>query len=152
MSNVEIFKGRPVLPGDLSGEAVVTSTGFNATASYMEVLFMGSESGICLDADNKDLYKLDLSGKILCLPQTIGSSAAATVYAVIVERKIAPKAMLFSKKIDSLAACGLVMADNWVEGDRIVAIDQLGDEFLESIKTGNQIDVAIDGTVTVHGS
>lgn len=150
MSQVKIFKGRPVLAGDTSGEAAVTHTGFNATASFLDVLFQDSQSGVCMDADNKDLYQVDIAGKVLCLPKTIGSSAAATAYAVIVERGIAPIAMLFAEPIDSLAACGLVMADNWAEGERIITIDQLGCEFLEAAATGDRIEVSADGTVTVH--
>jgi predicted aconitase with swiveling domain len=116
----------------------------------MDVLFMGADSGVCQDHDNKDLHGIDLQGKILCLPQTIGSSAAATVWMVLVERGIAPKAVLFSDPIDSVAACGLVLANNWAKGEPILCIDQLGDEFLESVNTGNKVEICEDGSVKVY--
>ena len=40
------------------------------------------------------------------------------------------------------------MADIWKE-QRIVTIDMLGDEFLETVKTGDPIAIREDGTVEV---
>lgn len=58
------------------------------------------------------------------------------------------KAMLFANHIDSLAACGILMGDNWL-GKRIVTVDLLGDEFLDAVKTGDQVKVHEDGTIEV---
>lgn len=149
MNNIKTFKGRPALKGNVSGNAEVTQLGFNATACYIDVLFADSNSGVCKDHDN-NLFGRDLAGSILCIPQTVGSSAAACLYMSIVERGIAPKAMLFSEPIDSIAACGLVMAYYWAKGTPIVAIDNLGDNFLNTVKEGNKIEVSNDGTVMVH--
>ncbi|MEP2759747.1 MAG: hypothetical protein ABJP66_11865, partial [Hyphomicrobiales bacterium] len=58
------------------------------------------------------------------------------------------KAMLFSKHIDSISACGLIMDSIW--NDRtVITIDLLGDEFMEAVKNGDKISIAEDGTVTV---
>lgn len=151
MSNVITFSGRSILAHNEAGEAAVTTQGFNATASFMDVLFAGSDSAICQDHDNKDLFGIDLQDKILCLPQTIGSSAAATLWMVIVERGIAPRAVLFSQAIDSVAACGLVLANNWAQGRPIICIDQLGDRFLNTVRTGNKVVISGDGQVQVYG-
>ena len=62
---------------------------------------------------------------------------------------IAPKAMLFSQQIDSLAAGGLIVADVWV-GKRIYTVDQLGDEFLATVKDSDWITIHADGTVTIQ--
>ena len=149
MKNIKTFKGRPALKGDASGAAAVTKLGFNATATYIEVLFSGSDSGVCKDHDNTDLYDVDLAGTILCVPQTVGSSAAACTYMAVVQKSIAPKAMLFAGPIDSIAACGLIMAYYWADREPIIAVDNLGDEFLEAVKTGNQVEVFSDGTVKI---
>ena len=61
---------------------------------------------------------------------------------------IAPRAMLFSQHIDSLCAAGLVLAEVWA-AKRICAVDQLGDELLNTVKTGQKIRIKPDGTVTV---
>jgi predicted aconitase with swiveling domain len=144
------FKGRPALPGNLEGSAEVSHVGFNTCAAYVEVMIAGSNSGVCKDHDNPDLFNRDLTGKILCIPQTIGSSSAATLFMIILEKNLAPKAMLFANHIDSLAACGILMGDNWLE-KRIVTVDLLGDEFLNTVKTGDSIKVHEDGTVEIQG-
>ena len=143
------FKGRPALPGKLEGSAEVSHLGFNTCAAYVEVMISGSDSGVCKDHDNPDLFNRDLKDKILCIPQTIGSSSAATLFMIILERNLAPAAMLFANHIDSLAACGLLMGDNWL-GKRIVTVDLLGDEFLNSVNTGDTVNISEDGTVTIQ--
>ena len=62
---------------------------------------------------------------------------------------VAPKAMLFSQPIDSLAAGGLVVTDLWAD-IRIVTVDQLGDDFLAAVNDGDQIEVREDGTVAIR--
>ncbi|MEP5765124.1 MAG: DUF126 domain-containing protein [Halieaceae bacterium] len=146
------YSGRVILAQPGAGEAAVSHSGFNATASFMDVLFSGSHSAVCQDHDNKDLFGVDLENKILCIPQTIGSSAAATIWTVIVERGIAPQAVLFSGPIDSVAACGLVLANNWAKGDPITCIDQLGDDFLAAVHNGDRIEITEDGTVRVEAA
>jgi hypothetical protein len=50
--------------------------------------------------------------------------------------------------IDSMAAGGLIIADLWA-GKRIVTLDQLGDEFLNTIKDGDWISILDDGKVII---
>ncbi|MFA9476270.1 MAG: aconitase X swivel domain-containing protein [Filomicrobium sp.] len=150
MAEIRTFKGRPALPGDVQGSAEVSHIGFNTCATYVDVMISGTKSGVCQDHDNKDLFGRDLADKVVCVPQTIGSSSAACLFMTICEKDIAPKAMLFANHIDSLAACGLLMADNWID-KRIVTVDLLGPDFLNTVMTGNTIRVHADGTVEVHG-
>ena len=56
--------------------------------------------------------------------------------------------MLFSEHIDSLAASGVIMEDVWND-KRIITIDQLGEEFMETVNTGDTIVIHEDGTVEV---
>jgi len=143
------FKGRPVLPGKVEDTAEVSHYGFSTSAVYVEVVFKDSNSGVCKDGDNKELYGRDLTGKIVCTPQTIGSSSGACMFLAICEKDIQPKAFLFANHIDSLASCGLLMADIWL-GKRIITVDMLGDKFLDAVKTGNKVKVYEDGTVEVE--
>ena len=62
---------------------------------------------------------------------------------------IAPKAMLLSEHIDSLAAAGLALAEVW-GGRRIIAVDELGDEFLSAVEDGHVVEIKEDGTVVVE--
>jgi predicted aconitase with swiveling domain len=149
MAEQAVFKGRPALAGNVEGSAVVSHGGFTTAAAFVEVITKGSDSAVCKDHDNKDLFGIDLQDKILCLPQTIGSSSAACMFLAIAEKGIAPKAMLFANHIDSIAACGLIMTDKW-EGKRIVTVDLLGPEFLKAVQTGQSIRVQEDGTVEIQ--
>ena len=144
-----IFKGRPVFPGNAEETAEVSHVGFSPTASYIDVVFKNSKSGVIQDHENTDLYGRDIAGKILCLPQSIGSSAGACMMMAAAKVGVLPKAMLFSNHVDSLSACGLLMTDNWLD-TRVIAIDMLGKEFLNTVKTGDKIKISEDGTIEIN--
>ena len=143
------FKGRAVLPGNIEGEALVTRRGFNTYASFFTSIHVPSDKALCADSGNRELYGKNLANKIICLPKTSGSTSSGAVWQRLARMGIVPKAMLFSQKIDSLAAGGLVVADVW-GGKRIYTVDQLGDEFLESVKEGDRIVIKEDGTVIIR--
>ncbi len=143
------FKGRAILPGNIEGDALVTHRGFNTYASFFTSIHVPSNKAPCADIGNQDIYGKNLTGKIICLPKTIGSTSGGAVWQRLAGMGNAPKAMLFSQQIDSLAAAGLIVADVWA-GKRIYTVDQLGDEFLESVKEGDRIYIKEDGTVTIQ--
>ncbi len=143
------FKGRPLLPGDLKGEALVSKQAFNLSGSYLKNMFAGeTETAPCTDASNKDLYGKDLTGAIICTTQTVGSTLGGAALMGMADLGVGPKAMLFAWHIDSVSAAGLFMDDIW-NGRRVITIDMLGDEFLETVKTGDPITIKADGTVEV---
>jgi predicted aconitase with swiveling domain len=143
------FKGRALLTGEIDGKATVSHIGFNTFTSYKKNMSGAmTDKAVCDDGDNKDLYGKDITGAILCLPQTIGSTTGGFVLMGVVKMGVGPKAMLFSRHVDSLAIGGLLMTDIWV-GERVIVVDLLGDEFLETVKTGDPIKVSEDGTVEV---
>ncbi len=143
------FKGRPLLPGDLQGEALVSKQAFNTTGSYLKNMFAGvTDSAPCTDASNKELFGKDLSGAIICTTQTVGSTLGGAALMGMADLGVGPKAMLFAWHIDSVCAAGLFTDDIW-NGRRVITIDGLGDEFLETVKTGDPITIKSDGTVEV---
>ena len=145
----QTFQGRPVVPGDLSGQATVSKQPFNTTSSSMENVWAGNtKNAPCTDQDNKDLFKKDLAGIILCTSQCIGSSMGGGCFMAVAGLDLAPKAMLFSRHIDSVTASGVLMADIWQEKP-IICVDLLGEDFLEAVKTGAPITIKKDGTVEV---
>jgi predicted aconitase with swiveling domain len=148
VSDVSTFKGRAILPGDMEGEAVVSHRGFNTYASFSTSMLTKAEVAICTDRNNAELHGKELTGKILCIPKTIGSTSSGAVWQRIVQLGIAPKAVLFSRQIDSLAAGGLIVADVWT-GKRIITIDNLGDEFLGFVQDGDRIEINLNGTVSI---
>ena len=142
------FKGRVIVGGSVTAEALVSHGGFNTLASYQMALQLGDKKVKCGDQNNPDLYQKSMLGKALCLPQTIGSTTGGMVLYAAAAMGKQPACMLFSMPIDSLAASGAILADVWTEAAMPV-IDNLGEEFLAAVKTGMSVTVREDGTVTV---
>ncbi len=134
---------------EITAKAVVSHQGFNTLASFQKSALNKSAEVICSDQNNSDLYGKNLTAKALCLPQTIGSTTGGMVIHTVCALGIAPKAMLFSESIDSLAAAGVILADIWTD-NTIIAVDRLGQDFLDYVKDDMTISVAKDGTVTVE--
>ena len=144
------FKGRVLFPGTFKGEAVVSHQGLNTLASFQtSALLPTSKKIIVGDQNNPDLYKKNITNKALCLPQTIGSTTGGMVIQTVAVRNLAPKVWLFSESIDPLAASGIILSNVWNEVG-LIAIDRLGEEFLSTVKTGDQIEVKEDGTVIIY--
>jgi len=142
------FKGRVLSGGTYKGECIVSRGGLNTLATFQSSAIKHSKNVIASDQNNPDLFGKNITGIALCLPQTIGSTTGGMVLQVICSMKINPACMLFSESIDSLAAAGAVLANVWENSDMIV-IDRLGKEFLETAKSGGQVEVKEDGTVIV---
>ncbi|MCR4430963.1 MAG: DUF126 domain-containing protein [Tepidanaerobacteraceae bacterium] len=53
----------------------MTHQGLNILASYLKALSERNGTAVCSDQNNSNLYGKELAGKIICLPQTIGSTA-----------------------------------------------------------------------------
>lgn len=143
------FKGRVIFGGTYKGEAVVTHGGFNTLASFQKSALSSScKDVIVSDQNNPDLFKAHITGKALCLPMTIGSTTGGMVIQTIASRGLSPAAWLFSEDIDPLAASGIILSHVW-NNVPLIAIDRLGKEFLEAVKTGESIEIKEDGTILV---
>ena len=143
------FKGRVIVPGTCTAEALVSKGGFNTLASYQTPMLLGDKQVKCSDQNNPDLYKKPMIGKALCLPMTIGSTTGGMVLYTVCALGKQPACMLFSMPIDSLAASGAILGDVWTEA-KMPVVDMLGDEFLEYAQTGMTITVKEDGVVEVE--
>ena len=144
------FVGRVVTPGTVSAPALVSHGGLNTLASFQKALLFGDKKATCSDQNNPDLYKKEMKGKALCLPQTIGSTTGGLVLYAACAMERNPACILFSKPIDSLAAAGSILVSVWLENVNMPVIDSLGDEFLEYVKDGMMISVGADGRVIVE--
>ncbi len=146
---MKTFKGRVVAEGEVSAEALVSKNGLNTLASFQKALQFGDKKATCADQNNPDIYGKQMAGKALCLPQTIGSTTGGLVIYCACSMNRQPACMLFSKPIDSLAAAGTILADVWIDDVSMPVIDSLGDEFLDYVESGMQINVKKDGLVEV---
>ena len=78
------FHGRVIQAQNWTGEAIVSHQGFNTLASCQtSALLATSKKIIVSDQNNKDLYKKNITGKALCLPETIGSTTGGMVIQTI---------------------------------------------------------------------
>lgn len=146
---MKTFKGRVVVPGTCTAEALVSHGGFNTLASYQMALMFGDKKVKCGDQNNADIYKMPMLGKALCLPMTIGSTTGGMVLFTACALGKQPACMLFSEPIDPLAASGAILGDVWTDASMPV-VDSLGEEFLECVKNGMSITVKDDGVVEVN--
>lgn len=142
------FKGRVIARGSYKGEAVVSRGGVNTLATFQKSALMNKKEVLASDQNNPDIFGKNLTGKALCLPITIGSTTGGLIIQTVCAKNINPAAFLFSEHIDSLAASGIVLASVW-EKSPVIAIDQLGKDFLDYAATGDTVEVEEDGTVRI---
>ena len=145
---MKTFKGRAVVPGTAEATALVSHGGFNTLASYQKSLMFGDKTGKCGDQNNPDLFGKPMAGTALYLPQTIGSTTGGMVLYCAHAMERSPACLLFSNHIDSLAAAGAILADVWTDRG-LPTVDCLGEEFMQTVKTGDRIKVYEDGTVEI---
>ena len=150
------FQGRVVVPGTVSAEALVSRGGFNTLASFQMALQFGDLKALgkdtevqCGDQNNPDINGKPMEGKALCLPITIGSTTGGMILYTVCKLGKAPACMLFSEGIDSLAASGAIMGCVWSDTTMPV-VDRLGQEFLDTVRTGDKISVLPDGLVRIE--
>ena len=157
---MKTFKGRVVVPGTCTAEALVSHGGFNTLASYQMGMMFGDKQMKCGDQNNADIYKKPMIGKALCLPMTIGSTTGGTLlFVVIGVLFIRLTQMTRCSDMDQLlvpwdikwlrAASGAILGDVWTDA-KMPVVDSLGDEFLEYVKTGAKVTVKADGVVEVE--
>lgn len=145
---MKTFKGRVIAGGKWVGQAVVSHGGVNTLATFQKSAMANAKEVVVSDQNNPDIYGKVITDKALCLPITIGSTTGGLVIQTVCAMGINPACFLFSQHIDSLAASGIVLARIW-ENSKVIAIDNLGEEFLSTVKTGDKISVDEDGTVTI---
>ena len=143
------FKGRVIVAGECTAEALVSRSGFNTLASYQSPMLWGDKDVKCGDQNNADLYKKPMYRKALCLPQTIGSTTGGMALYTVLSTDKQPACMLFSMPIDSLAASGAILGAVWTKS-KMPVIDSRGDEFLAAVETGMTVTVKPGGIVEVE--
>lgn len=142
------FSGRVISSKEWRGEAVVSTKPVNTMATYYMSAYKRSKNIVAGDENNKELYGKSLTGKALCLPRSSSSTNTGLIIQTICDMGISPAAYLFSEHIDSMSASGIVLAHIWQDND-CICIDELGEEFLNYVKTGDEIEIKANGQVLV---
>ncbi|MEM0318306.1 MAG: DUF126 domain-containing protein [Thermofilaceae archaeon] len=142
-------RGRVIVSGEAEGEAVVSTMGLNWLATYQKTVISRSKRAIGSDKNNPDIYGKDLTGKILIIPQGVGSTTGGVVIAEVACMGLAPKAIICTGVADTLTVSGVLLAWHWFS-TKIVLVDCVGNEFLRRVKSGDTVKVYSDGRVEVN--
>ena len=145
---MKVFHGRSVIPGEAKGKVLVSHQGLNVLAIFMKSMTEGQNPSMGADPNNKELYGKQLTGNIICIPQAIGSTTAGMVIQAVAALGAEPKAILFARTAESLAIAGVLLADIW-ENKKIITVDGLGNDFLETIQEGDVVVITSDGIVRI---
>jgi len=127
------MKGRTIYPGNVEGEAIVSSEpiGFygGIDAKTGEVIEKGHE----LEGQN-------VKDKILVFPNGKGSTVGSYVIYGLKKNGVGPKAIV-NKETETIVATGVILAG-------IPCVDQVD---IEQIKTGDKLKVNADEGIVEHG-
>ena len=76
------FNGRPIVPGGVNAPALVSQRGFNALASFFPSLINPVDIAVCGDRHNDDTYEQQITGSVLCVPTTTGSTSTGSTFVI----------------------------------------------------------------------
>ncbi|MGE5391407.1 MAG: aconitase X swivel domain-containing protein [Deltaproteobacteria bacterium] len=139
------LKGRAVVKGSVKAPAMVASQPFNMLASFSKALIFRKKKGLVGDKNHPFLGR-DVKGKIMVIPQTVGSTTGGLVLVEILRRGIGP-AGIVCECADSLMASGGILAEVWCN-IKMPIIDGIPFSELQKIQDGSMIEMREDGTVT----
>ena len=125
---MKTFRGRPIVPGNVEGEAVV----IDSISFYGDV---DPEKGVLYDGRS-------IEGKMLVARKSRGSTVGSyIIYSLKLHGK-APKAILLGKS-EPIVITGAVLAG-------IPLYDSLPPEFFEAVRDGVRIKVTRDGIISLE--
>ncbi len=122
------YKGRVIVAGEASGEAVVV----NEISFYGEV---DPERGTLIDGRS-------IAGKVLVARRSRGSTVGSYVILALKYNGVEPAAILM-KRAEPIVVAGAVLSG-------IPLVDMLPDEFFKKVRDGVQVEVKSDGSVSVE--
>jgi predicted aconitase with swiveling domain len=135
-----VIAGRPIVAGEASGDALVTSEALSFWGGY------DFKTGDIIDRHHP-LAGVRAAGKILAVPCTKGSSTTTAVLLEAVRAGTAPAAIL-TTDVDSFFALASIVADMmYGKSFPVVALDAAAFATLES---GMRIMVERDGTIRIQ--
>ena len=126
MNSQRLFKGRPLVPGDVMGEVVIV----NSISFYGDV---DVEKGVLVDGRI-------VAGKVLVARRSRGSTVSPYVLYALKRRALAPKAIVLVAKSDPVLVAGAVLAN-------VVLVDSVQEEILGIIRDGDSVKVTSSGDV-----
>ncbi len=124
------FEGRKISPGEVTGEALVTTQGLSFYGG------VDPETGVIVEKDH-ELEGQSITGKVLVFPRGKGSTVGSYVLYQLAKTGKGPVAII-NQETETIVAVGCIISD-------IPAIDRIP---IEKIKTGQKLRVdATNGLV-----
>lgn len=117
------LEGRKISPGEITGEALVTSQGISFYGG------VDPETGIVVEKDH-ELENQSIVGKILVFPSGKGSTVGSYVLYQLAKTGKGPVAII-NQETEAIVAVGCIISD-------IPAVDKIP---IDKIKTGQQLHV-----------
>jgi uncharacterized protein len=134
----KIYKGRKIVRGKAEGEALVCQDSFS---------FLGDvdlETGEIITSSNSNKGRL-LKDKILVFKESKGSSGGCVVLMTLVQKKVAPAALVTIKAPDYNLTEGAILS-------KIPFISDLNHKFVSEIKTGDYLYIDADRGIIKSGN
>lgn len=134
----KVLKGRSLSKGIVEGEALVSKQPFSISAAFTIPLIQKSRKLKVADRTH-ELYRKDVSGKVLIFPYPIGTTTLGFVLLETIVRNVGPKAIVCEKG-EPLMSSGAVAADIFFNL-KFPIVDQIDLSELEKIENGTIIRV-----------
>jgi predicted aconitase with swiveling domain len=136
-----LLAGRPVLPGQGRGRALVTREPINFTAALTKISNVPLSRRAELRDAHHPLFGRNIAGRVLVFPSCIGSTHTGLVLLDLVSKGRGPAALLVQRS-DSLLVSGIVLSDVWF-GRSIPIVEHADDDLFDRIADDDI--VAVDG-------
>ncbi len=133
----DVIQGRAIVAGDAAGELLVSDQPLSFWGGY------DHQTGEIIDRRHPLSGQL-AAGRILALPNTIGSSTTTAVLLEAVRARTAPAAIL-TTGVDSFLALASIVANEMY--DRPIPIVALNEEQFARLKTGDHVQIQPDGSL-----
>ncbi len=135
----KVIRGKPVIHGCLQGEVLVSSDPLSFWGGY------DHQTGEIIDRRHP-LSGSCAAGKILALPFTRGSSATSAVLLEAIRCGTAPSAILTTSSDPFFALASIVAEEIYARSLPVFALSR---EDFEILKTGDRLEIAADGTISI---
>jgi predicted aconitase with swiveling domain len=137
-----IIRGRPIVSGEATGEALVSEKTLSFWGGY------DHSTGEITDRRHP-LSGRSAAEKILAIPSSRGSSTTTAVLLEAVRAGTAPLAIITTAP-DTFFALASIVSDE-LYGRRIPIIQVTAEDFAE-LRSGDHLGIAVDGEITVSGA
>jgi predicted aconitase with swiveling domain len=137
-----MIRGKPLVHGEATGEALVSDKALSFWGGY------DHNSGEITDRRHP-LSGVNAAEKILAIPASRGSSTTTAVLLEAVRAGTAPSAIITTVP-DTFFALASIVAHELYE--RCLPIVQIAAEDFMTLRSGDRLRIAEDGTITVDGA